>query len=504
MRLFLAVFLLLLAWVASPHAGSVQDGAEEGITTTHHRITVGGKTFSYTARAGRLPIRHNDTGETHGQMFFISYTLARTPNDSPRPLTFLWNGGPGANSTLVHLSGFGPKRIKTGPTPLGPPECECELEDNQETWLDQTDLVFVDPIGTGFSRPTRKEYAGEFYNTLGDIASVAEFVRVYRTRFDAWDAPLFIGGESYGVWRAGGVAEILAQRRQKVAGVILISGGIPLGPVLSDEMRVALFVPTRTATAFFHKKLASDLQSDQSNTLTKSEAWAKNEYATALTRRDGLNGTERQAILTQLSRFTGVDIGQIDQQSLILTRQKFAETLLGDRRQLARFDTRQIAGGGRNPLSQRNAVINKYLRTMLAYKTDLAYQGVEDGFWTNSNGVMNSVGARWNYNQGPPPPPGTPPSTDAPPGGSQPWLRRAMAVDPSIKAFVATGLYDSLNSCAAHNYVVNQLEPDLRKNFTAKCYIGGHMMYDDLSERQKMKQDITVFLQSSTTALKRP
>ena len=160
--------------------------------------------------------------------------------------------------------------IRAG-SPAEPPSGQCELEDNQTTWLDQTDLVFVDPIGTGFSRPTKREYAAEFYNTLGDIASVAEFVRVYLTRFDAWDAPLLIAGESYGVWRAAGVAEALVKSGRKVAGVILISGGIPVGPVLSDEMRTALFVPTRTAAAFHHKKLPPDLQTDWNSTLGKVE-----------------------------------------------------------------------------------------------------------------------------------------------------------------------------------------------------------------------------------------
>lgn len=268
----LAPIFIALAAAFTLAAGIESPGDQ--IATTHHQIRVGQRTLRYTARAGRLPIRHNETGEIHGRMFFVAYLLDRAPNEPARPLTFLWNGGPGSNSTLVHLSGFGPKRIKSSDDPTGPPDCECELEDNQTTWLDRTDLVFVDPIGTGFSRPTRTEYGAEFYNTLGDIASVAEFVRVYRTRFDAWDAPLLIGGESYGVWRAGGVAEALVRRRQKVAGVILISGGIPVGPVVPDDMRTALFVPTRTAAAFFHEKLSPDLQTDLTSTLEKAETWA--------------------------------------------------------------------------------------------------------------------------------------------------------------------------------------------------------------------------------------
>ena len=242
---------------AEPVTGSL----EALPVTTRHQITLGGRTLKYTARAGLLPIQVNDTGDVHGRMFFTAYQLDRQPGEPPRPLTFLWNGGPGSNSTLVHLVGFGPRRIRTADDATAPPTCECELEDNQTTWLDRTDLVFVDPIGTGFSRPTRPEYGEEFYSTLGDIAAMAEFVRVYLTRFDAGDAPLVIGGESYGVWRAAGVAELLEQRGRRVAGVVLISGGMGLGTVGTEEMRTALFIPTRTAAASFHKKLPADLQS---------------------------------------------------------------------------------------------------------------------------------------------------------------------------------------------------------------------------------------------------
>jgi carboxypeptidase C (cathepsin A) len=503
-RLASGFVLLAVAFTLAASVPSVEAVGDQ-IVTTHHRINVEQRTLRYTARAGLLPIRHNETGEIHGYIFFIAYLLDRLPNEPARPLTFLWNGGPGSNSTLVHLSGFGPKRIKSSDDPAGPPGCECELEDNQTTWLDRTDLVFVDPIGTGFSRPTKAEYAGEFYNTLGDIASVAEFVRVYLTRFDAWDAPLFLAGESYGVWRAAGVAEALAQRGPRVAGVMLISGGIPVGPVVPDDMRTALFVPTRAAAAFFHRKLSPDLQTDLASTLEKAETWARTEYAPALAKRDKLSASERQTILAQLARFAGIEASLIDPQTLVLARQQFAEQLLRDRKQvLGRFDTRQITSSESNTRAGSSLVINKYLRSTLAFKTDLAYQGIEQGYLPNTGGRTLSVGARWNYNQGPPPPPGTPPNTDAPPGGSQPWLRRALTIDPSLKAFVATGLYDSLNSCAGNAYLVSQLETELKRNITPRCYDGGHMMYESESARQQLNQDIGRFIQNTVATRLQP
>lgn len=468
------------------------------IVTTRHQVKIEQRVLNYTAKAGLLPIRNNETGEIHGNMFFVAYQQAHSPSETKRPLMFLWNGGPGANSTLVHLSGFGPKRIKSNDEPTGAPGCECELEDNQTTWLDQADLVFVDPIGTGFSRPTRVEYGAEFYSTLGDIASITEFVRVYLTRFDAWDAPLFLTGESYGVWRAAGVAEALEQRNIKVAGVILISGGVGAGSVVADEMRTALFVPTRAAAAFYHKKLAPDLQSDLAGTLQKAESWALKEYGPALVKRDTLTESERQTMLTQLSRFTGLDVSLIDPKTLIVARQQFAEQLLRDRKHvLARFDTRQTVSPESSRPPGRRLVVLKYLRSTLQFKTDLPYQGIEDGFLPNSGGRPFSVGSRWNYNQGPPVAPGTPPNSDAPPGGSQPWLTRAIKINPSLKALVAAGIYDSLNSCPLNSYLIDQLEPAAKRNITAKCYEGGHMMYESRGARQQLKQDVRMFIQET-------
>ncbi len=471
---------------ASPAAPT--DGAQ---VTTQHSIAINGKPLRYSATAGLLPIRVNETGEPHGQVFFVAYTVAAPPG-TRRPLTFLWNGGPGSNSTLLHLVGFGPKRLADS---RGPVACvECDIEDNDATWLEQSDLVFVDPVGTGFSRPTRTEYGAEFHNTLGDIASITEFVRVYLTRFDAWDSPLFIAGESYGAWRASGVAEALEQRGTRVAGVMVISGGIHVGPVIDDELRTALFVPTRAAAAFHHRKLGADLQADLPSTLRTIESWARKEYAPALKRRGTLSDQEREAIAASLARFTGLDPAIIDRKTLVVGRQQFAEQLLRDKNKvLARYDTRHVDGTAQT--SGRNATVNRYLRSTLAFKTDLAYQGNEEGFTPPTGQRTMSVAARWNYNQGEPGARVVNP--DGPPGGAQPWLRRAMALNPSLKAFAAAGLYDSLNSCAANAELVSQLEAPLAANITAKCYDGGHMMYDEPAIRRQATADITAFYRST-------
>jgi carboxypeptidase C (cathepsin A) len=487
---------------AAAREPSPVSAATDGATVTSDRqISIAGRPLRYRSRAGFLPIRVNETGVIHGQVFYVAYTVDSAAGQ-PRPLMFLWNGGPGSSSTLLHLMGFGPRRIRTTAEPGGSPACECDLEDNDATWLAHADLVFVDPIGTGFSRPSRAEYGAEFYSTLGDIASIAEFVRVYLTRYNAWDQPLFLAGESYGSWRAAGVAEALERRGVRVAGALLISGGVPIGPVIDDELRVALFVPTRTAAAFHHRRLAPDLQADLPSTLRRAEAWARTDYAAALRRIDHLDDRERETVAEQLARFTGLDPGAIDRRSLIVPRQQFAEQLLRDSgRVLARFDTRHVVAPPAPSL--RAATVNRYLRSELGFRTDLAYVDAEQGFTPGGQKPL-SVGARWNYNQAPPAADGAPPprplGLDGPPGGSQPWLRRVMAINPRLKVFVAAGLYDSLNSCAVNDHLVPALEADVRSNFTALCYEGGHAMYDEPRIRGEMTRDVLRFIQETVAS----
>lgn len=468
-------------------------GVSTPIATTAHRVVVNGKPIAYTARAGVLPIRHNETGEPRAYVFFVSYTVDRPAGQPPRPLTFAWNGGPGSNSLLLHLSALGPRRVTSGDDGERAP---VALEDNQATWLTETDLVFVDAVGTGFSRPAKPEYAADFYGVLGDIAATVEFIRTYRTRFDAWDAPLYLAGESYGVWRAAGVAEALEKGEQHVAGVILISGGIPLGPVVSEEMRAALFIPTRTASAFYHHKLPPDLQGDRERAVGEAERWARTVYAPALARKDSLSDAERNAIVVQLARFTGLDTSRIDRKTLIVDRQFLMDNLLKDRGQgaLGRFDTRQIAGAApvdRAQEAKRRLIINDYLRSDLAFKTDLAYQGLETGYSSSPN--PRSVGARWKYDQGDPNVPVVVRNTDAPPGGTPPWLKRAMDLNPNLRTFVATGMFDSLNSCSGNTYLLSQIPPERSSKITFNCYEGGHMMYEDRESRFRLTRDVARF-----------
>jgi carboxypeptidase C (cathepsin A) len=484
--------------------GPGESGSE--IVSRPSQIEVNGRVLKYTSRAGFLPIRENETGEIHGNMFFVAYTLDQTEGRTPRPLTFLWNGGPGSSSSLVHLLGFGPRRFRTGGVPV----------DNDGTWLDFTDLVFVDPIGTGYSRPTKAEYGPEFYQTRGDAESVAEFIRVYRNRFEAWEAPLFLAGESYGVTRAAGVADALQRRRITVAGAVLIGLALPLGR-LSDEMRTALMVPTYTAAAFANRKLAPELQSDLQAALRQAERWVDAEYIPALKQRDTIDEAGRDRVLAGLSRFTGLKAGAFDRKTLSIGMPQFAEQLLRDENKVVgRYDSRlvgpldttqQLYDPTKDP-SLKNIIddvaVLRYLRNELGFQSDLLYQGPFGGGYpppTAFRGDWMSV--RWNRQPageraGGPGGAGTAPAGrgGAPTEEEQP-LRRAMRTNPGLKVLVACGYFDLVCSYAGNDQLVRQLEPDLAGNVVSRGYAGGHAVYTDDAVRRALKADVARFMETA-------
>ena len=490
---------IVIGGVALPLAQ--QDSRQTpAIVTTHHQVTVGGSVLRYTARAGTIPIRDNETGEPHANMFFVAYTLDRPSGALPRPLTFLWNGGPGSNAGLVHLLGFGPRRITTaaGSMPRYSP-AGTFLVDNQETWLTTSDLVFVDPIGTGYSRPAKPEYAAEFYQSQGDAESVAEFIRVCRLRLDAFEAPLFLMGESYGVTRASLVAEALTRRGTKVTGVILLSGGFPVESEVAATIDSALHLPIWTAAAYANKKLPSELQRGSiDEALRSARAYAEGEYAKALARADALSPAERDKVVAELARFTGLQPAQIDAKTLRVTTEQMSTALLGGDRMIGRYDSRAVgprdtSGGPYDPTTDPSLKdildapsMLRYLREELGYKSDLFYQGPFGGGYpppTAFRGDWMSV--RWNRA------PGTPRGADARPGG----LTAALAADPGLRVFVACGCFDLLGGCYASDYAARHLQPALASRVTSRVYPGGHATYTDDAARRQLRDDVIRFIE---------
>ena len=513
-------FLLLTgasveAAVSAPVAAQTETTLPDSIVTTRHRVTVGGRVLAYTARAGLIPIRDNEAGDVRAHIFFVSYTLDRDPAAPPRPLTFVWNGGPGSSGSQPHLLGFGPRRVRTGDDfATSPPFSETELEDNQETWLTATDLVFVDPVGTGYSRPTKREFAADFYQTRGDAESVAEFIRVYLVRFDAMDAPLFIAGESYGTIRDAHVADVLARRGIPLRGAILAALAIPLGQRPPAE-RAALAVPSYTAAAFYHKKLEPELLANLGETLRRAESWAMNEYAPALARRDALGDSARAAVAAQLVRYTGVDTGAIDRKTLAIEMGQFADHLLrNERRVLGRYDSRLTAPASSDTtprpfdptvdaslapqlkhMNGTSVLLLRYLRRDLKYRSDLLYQGPFGGGYpppTTFRGDWMST--RWDRGSAENRTAATSASLSS--SAEQP-LRRALLANPSLRLLVTCGTYDLVCSYYENEWALQQLEPALASRITVRTYAGGHEAYLNKPARAAMQRDLATFIRET-------
>jgi carboxypeptidase C (cathepsin A) len=394
----------------------------------------------------------------------------------------------------VHLIGFGPKRIAPARGARPRDGSRWVIEANPGTWLAETDLVFVDPIGTGYSRPIRAEYGVEFYQTRGDAESVAELIRVYRTRFDAFDAPLFLAGESYGVTRAAGVAEALEKRGTEVRGVILLGLGIPLGSA-DASLRTALGLPTLTVAAFANGKLPDDLQRDLAATRRETEAWAAGPYASFLARREGLTAAERDSAVRTLARFTGLDPQLIDRGRLSVDRMQLGNYLrrregkfVGqyDSRMVGPIDTTQAPYDPTKDPSLQNllddVMVLRYMRDELGYRSDLRYQGPFGGGYpppTAFRGDWMSV--RWRRT----------PSDSA---AGERALAEAMRLDPSLRVLSGCGYYDLVCDYYANSWLAEHLDPGVRRNVTVRAYGGGHAMYTDPAAHLQLQRDVAEFI----------
>jgi carboxypeptidase C (cathepsin A) len=460
--LWLAALLLLSA---QAHADSA--------SITHHHFQSGDRSFDYTAEAGRISVE--DDASDKGSMFYTAYSA----RGSHRPVTFLWNGGPGANSAALHFEAFGPRRLAGG-----------SLVDNSETLLTASDLVFVDPIGTGFSRTSQPGAKSEFYSTLGDFAAMTDFVQKWLEAHHAGKRRVYLVGESFGVWRAAAVTEELEQKHQPVAGIVLISGGTgTANGVLPRPLSVALRTPGRAATALFHGKLPGTFGTDRDAIVNAATQWAETRYAPALERVPALSDAERRQIAAELALWTGLDASQIDEKTLAVSPRQYLRTLLKGKT-LDTFDMRRT-----EEPKDDSAPIIAYFKTDLAYTTPLAYVGLGDLTADPTAPAPGTINENWNYNSAPITPEvmAAAQAGEGPPG-AQPWALRALALDSGLKVLVAAGLYDSLNSCAANDALQERLDTKVRVNFTMKCYAGGHMMYRDPAAHVQLSADLRAFV----------
>jgi carboxypeptidase C (cathepsin A) len=465
---------------------------EETPIVTKHEIRLNAKTLNYTATTGMIPIK-NQQGEIDANLFFVAYTLDGVADRAKRPLMFSFNGGPGSASVWLHMGCIGPKRVKMlddGGLPAAP----YQLVDNDQTWLDQTDLVFIDPVGTGFSRAANTTLQHRFNGLQGDIESVGEFIRLFLSRNERWSSPLFLVGESYGTTRAASLAGYLIDEGIAFNGVVLISSVLNFETIefaRGNDLPYQLYLPSYTATAFYHKKLAPELQKNLETTLKDAEKWAVSEYGPALTKGDQLTDAEEKALVAKFARYTGLDARYADSSGLRVELMHFLRELMRDRKMMAgRLDSRLI---GPAPLDASEtgdfdpsmadirppytAMFNQYVRSELGYKTDAVY-------YVLGGGILPWDFGKENENR----------YVDV-----SEALRSAFAKNPHMKVFVGCGYYDMATPYFAAEYTFNHmgLHPSVRKNVTMQYYTAGHMFYIDVPSHKKLKGDITQFINNS-------
>ncbi len=474
---------------------------EPVLSVTEHKLTLGGKTISYKATAGYMAMKDAKNEKTKANIFFVAYTKtgaeAESADLAKRPVTFSFNGGPGSASIWLHMGALGPKRVlmtEKGES-LPPP---YQMADNEHSWLDATDLVFIDPVSTGYSRAATGEDPKQFHGYDEDIASVGDFIRLYTTRHQRWASPKFLVGESYGTTRASGLSDYLQQRYGLyLNGISLVSSIMNFQTARfapGNDLPYILFLPTYTAGAWYHKKLRGALASgDLRTALNAAEKFVHEKYTPALMRGDALPDAERTALAKEMAALIGLPEAFIAQRNLRVDIQTFTQKLLEDQnRSVGRYDSRLIGIRYQPGTAQTDfdpsyeavfgsytACFNDYVRRELKYESDLPY-----------NALTSDV-RPWNYN-----------NVQNEYLNTSELLHRAMSRNPHLKVWIANGYYDLATPYFATDYTVRQmgLDPAVRGNLSQTFYAGGHMMYMVPAELAKMKIDAAKFYADTLSA----
>lgn len=469
---------------------------KDEITETTNSATIGGVEIHYKATTGTIVMK-DEEGKPHATVFFIAYTRTdTTTNMAERPVTFSFNGGPGSSSVWLHLGVLGPRRVflkDDGDLPPPP----FKLVNNDNSLLDETDLVFIDPVSTGYSRPVAGENAQNFHGVEQDLESVGDFIRLYTTRYNRWASPKFIIGESYGTTRAAGLSGHLEDRYgMYLNGIVLISAVLDFSTTSfspGNDLAYAMFLPTETATAWYHKKLPRDLQGDLNKALAESEQYAMGDYTHALMQGAALSASDRQKTVKTVARLTGLSEDFVDRADLRVTAQQFFKELMrNERLTIGRYDTRRTGfdrnSVGASPeydpsytsvLGPFTGAMNEYVRRDLKFESDLPYE------------ILTGKVQPWDY--------GTARNRYLDVAET---LRTAMTHNPYLKVFVANGHYDMATPYLATRYTFDHmgLPTDLRKNVSMGYYEAGHMMYVNKPSLTQLKKDLANFIHSALPA----
>jgi hypothetical protein len=479
---------LLLCWLlaAMSLAGPASADGDAPVLTSH-LIRVGGRSIAYSAESGRIPIRDVATGEPLAEMFYVAYRVPARKGEV-RPLAFMWNGGPGLPAASVEFEGFGPRRIEQG-----------KLVDNQETVLTDADLVFVDPVGTGFSRAVSPEAQEAFTSIVGDAAAAAEFVRAFVLRHGDEDKPLILSGQSYAAGRAGAATYRLLKRGLKVRGLMLVSNSEGL-PRYEGQALIApaIHVADYAVAALYYHKLPPEYGTTPEAARGLAERWARETYIPALQRLPQLSAEERETIVRTLARRIGLEPGDIDRATLVVTQGSFLGHLVPG--QLPYYSDYRILEPHHSPSLDPGV---RSLRHELGYPSDLPYLGIEpieQGF-APSGTYPRSVNALWRHTT-------VYGATDAQLAASQAEYEKkeligmghfgpdlsgaadAIALEPALRVMAMHGAYDPLGGCSIDAELVRHLEGHAREAITAKCYLAGHAIYRDAPARADYARDM--------------
>lgn len=465
---------------------------EDKVAQTKHSVHISGQEIKYTATAGVLVMKTEEDAPK-ASVFYIAYTRDDVSDVSQRPIMFTFNGGPGSSSVWLHLGAFGPRRVEMGDAgALLPPP--YKLVDNESSLLDVTDLVFIDPVSTGYSRPAPGESPNQFHGVQEDVQSVGDFIRLYATRNKRWSSPKFLAGESYGTTRAAGLSGYLQQRYgMYLNGIILVSAILNFQTAdfhTGNDLPYILYVPTYTAIAWYHKKLPSDLQGDLRNAVRESEDFANGEYSSALMAGDALPAAKHVEVVKKLARLTGLSEDYIERTNMRVEISRFTKELLrNQRRTVGRIDGRftgiDLDAAGEGPeydpsiaaiMGPYTATLNDYVRSDLKFDSDLPYE------------ILTGRVFPWSFKQYE--------NRYVDVGET---LRSAMTENPFLHVFVAKGYYDLATPFFAADYTFDHLglDPSLRAHLTGAYYESGHMVYAHLPSLAKLKQDTAQFIRGS-------
>jgi carboxypeptidase C (cathepsin A) len=473
---------------------------KEESSVTDHTIKIGGQTIAYKATASTTLIK-DDKGEPTASIFTIAYTRsdAGSKDMSQRPISFVYNGGPGSSSIWLHMGAFGPRRVVTtdaGPTPPPP----FKMVDNAECLLDKTDLVFIDPVGTGFSRAVGKAKDKDFWGVDSDVKSLAEFIAAYIGRNGRWNSPKFLIGESYGTFRSAPLGNYLQNHNgMYFNGIVLISSVLDLGTLSfhpGDDMPYVFYLPSYAASAYYQKML-KDPPTDLNAFLVEARQFATTEYAGALMKGANLSATEKGEIAKKLSRFTGLSEDYLIKADLRVKLQQFMAELQRARGlATGRYDAR-FSGPQPDLLAEYSfndpqsaavegafvAAFNSYIREDLKFGKDLTYNTSADiSEW---DWKLTQQGRRFGF-------PGSP--------NVEQDLVDALVTNTHLHVEVENGIYDLATPFFATEYTMTHLglPENLQKNITLKYYDAGHMMYLHEADLSKLKSNVAAFLDNAT------